>query len=159
MSLLTSIANTLRSLLGSLQSQTNLILVGLLNVVTSLVYKLVSSLPLSLTLKTRYKTLFVGHQIKDTRKHQYVSPNNYSWPFEITYVPNSFDITGFMRKLLTLRYWLQLFTYVRDIVWQTFGFAYQYKQGVVFLLFIDACLTDDEPLWEPIEWSGSSCNS
>jgi hypothetical protein len=26
-------------------------------------------------------------------------------------------------------------------------------RGIVFLLFIDACLTDDEPLWEPIEWS------
>lgn len=25
--------------------------------------------------------------------------------------------------------------------------------GFIFILFIDACLTDDEPLWEPIEWS------
>lgn len=33
------------------------------------------------------------------------------------------------------------------------GFFFYYAQGFVFLLFIDACLTDDEPLWEPIEWS------
>ena len=36
---------------------------------------------------------------------------------------------------------------------RTFSFGFYYIRGVVFLLFIDACLTDDEPLWEPIEWS------
>lgn len=34
-----------------------------------------------------------------------------------------------------------------------FNFSNFYIKGFVFLLFIDACLTDDEPLWEPIEWS------
>jgi hypothetical protein len=28
-----------------------------------------------------------------------------------------------------------------------------YLRGLFVVLFIDACLTDDEPLWEPIEWS------
>lgn len=36
---------------------------------------------------------------------------------------------------------------------KTFGFSFYYIRGFFFLLFIDACLTDDEPLWEPIEWS------
>ena len=36
---------------------------------------------------------------------------------------------------------------------KTFGFGFYYIRGFFFLLFIDACLTDDEPLWEPIEWS------
>jgi hypothetical protein len=36
---------------------------------------------------------------------------------------------------------------------RSFGFSFYYIQGFVFVLFIDACLTDDEPLWEPIEWS------
>jgi len=36
---------------------------------------------------------------------------------------------------------------------KTFGFGFYYLRGFFFLLFIDACLTDDEPLWEPIEWS------
>lgn len=36
---------------------------------------------------------------------------------------------------------------------RTFGFGFYYLRGLFFILFIDACLTDDEPLWEPIEWS------
>ena len=35
----------------------------------------------------------------------------------------------------------------------SFSFGWYYLQGLVFVMFIDACLTDDEPLWEPIEWS------
>lgn len=33
------------------------------------------------------------------------------------------------------------------------GVGFYYIQGLIFVLFVDACLTDDEPLWEPIEWS------
>jgi hypothetical protein len=44
-------------------------------------------------------------------------------------------------------------TQTRDVLLRTFGFGFIYIRGVAFLLFIDACLTDDEPLWEPIEWS------
>ena len=36
---------------------------------------------------------------------------------------------------------------------KSFSFGFLYIQGFAFILFIDACLTDDEPLWEPIEWS------
>jgi hypothetical protein len=36
---------------------------------------------------------------------------------------------------------------------KSFSFGFYYLQGFAFILFIDACLTDDEPLWEPIEWS------
>lgn len=58
-------------------------------------------------------------------------------------------------------YWyLNLYRLASDIIftirlfWQkSFSFGFYYIQGFVFLLFIDACLTDDEPLWEPIEWS------
>ena len=39
------------------------------------------------------------------------------------------------------------------IVYKSFSFSWYYIHGFVFILFIDACLTDDEPLWEPIEWS------
>jgi hypothetical protein len=28
-----------------------------------------------------------------------------------------------------------------------------YIRGLFVIFFIDACLTDDEPLWEPVEWS------
>ena len=45
------------------------------------------------------------------------------------------------------------YEYIRDFSKRTFGFSFFYLQGLALVLFIDACLTDDEPLWEPIEWS------
>lgn len=36
---------------------------------------------------------------------------------------------------------------------RSFSFGFYHLRALVFILFIDACLTDDEPLWEPIEWS------
>lgn len=35
----------------------------------------------------------------------------------------------------------------------TVGDGYYYLRGLFVIFFIDACVTDDEPLWEPIEWS------
>lgn len=46
-----------------------------------------------------------------------------------------------------------LFEHLREVTKRTFGFSVYYMRGLLLLLFIDACLTDDEPLWEPIEWS------
>lgn len=43
--------------------------------------------------------------------------------------------------------------FITDTLKRTFSFGFYYLRGLVFLFFIDACLTDDEPLWEPIEWS------
>ena len=51
------------------------------------------------------------------------------------------------------KYAKALWAYLYDLVLKTFSFGFYYLRGFVFLLFIDACLTDDEPLWEPIEWS------
>ena len=42
-------------------------------------------------------------------------------------------------------------SWLSGVQWRSFSFGFYYIQGVIFLLFIDACLTDDEPLWEPIE--------
>ena len=36
---------------------------------------------------------------------------------------------------------------------RSFSFGFYHLRALVFILFIDACLTDDEPLWEPVEWS------
>ena len=43
--------------------------------------------------------------------------------------------------------------YFGSVINKSFSFGFIYLQGFAFILFIDACLTDDEPLWEPIEWS------
>lgn len=52
-------------------------------------------------------------------------------------------------------YWIKttLINWLSNVVNRSFGFGFYYIQGFIFVLFIDACLTDDEPLWEPIEWS------
>ena len=47
----------------------------------------------------------------------------------------------------------KLSSYVATLFQKSFSFGFLYIQGFAFILFIDACLTDDEPLWEPIEWS------
>ena len=49
--------------------------------------------------------------------------------------------------------WTKLMSYGSSVVNKSFSFGFFYIQGFAFILFIDACLTDDEPLWEPIEWS------
>ena len=46
-----------------------------------------------------------------------------------------------------------IYAWFTNISSRSFGFGFYYIQGFIFVLFIDACLTDDEPLWEPIEWS------
>jgi hypothetical protein len=39
-------------------------------------------------------------------------------------------------------------------VWKsTFGDGFLYLRGLFIIFFIDALITDDEPLWEPVEWS------
>ena len=40
-----------------------------------------------------------------------------------------------------------------DIFKRTIGDGFLYLRGLFIIFFIDACLTDDEPLWEPVEWS------
>lgn len=36
---------------------------------------------------------------------------------------------------------------------KTFGDGFIYIRGLFVIFFVDACLTDDEPIWEPVEWS------
>jgi hypothetical protein len=43
------------------------------------------------------------------------------------------------------------FTSLLDIFKRTFGDGFLYLRGLFILFFIDACLTDDEPIWEPVE--------
>ena len=40
-----------------------------------------------------------------------------------------------------------------EIFRKTLGDGFIYLRGLFFLFFVDACLTDDEPIWEPVEWS------
>lgn len=43
--------------------------------------------------------------------------------------------------------------YALKLFKRTIGEGVIYIRGLFIIFFIDACFTDDEPLWEPIEWS------
>jgi hypothetical protein len=42
------------------------------------------------------------------------------------------------------------FRWVRNFR-QVFGDGFFYLRGIFLICFVDACLTDDEPIWEPVE--------
>jgi len=84
--------------------------------------------------------LYKGYEVTQTRHSQY---NN------ISLTPNYLGLLALLNKFYINEYLLNL----RIIVYKSFSFSWYYINGFIFVLFIDACLTDDEPLWEPIEWS------
>lgn len=47
----------------------------------------------------------------------------------------------------------QALIYLLDVWKRTIGDGFIYLRGLFIIFFIDACLTDDEPIWEPVEWS------
>lgn len=51
------------------------------------------------------------------------------------------------------KYTASAVSYLHDLLAKTCSFGFSYLWGLLFLLMTDACLTDDEPLWEPVEWS------
>jgi len=51
------------------------------------------------------------------------------------------------------KFFYSVYSYFNNLLNTSFSFSFLYLRGFFFILFIDACLTDDEPLWEPIEWS------
>jgi len=64
------------------------------------------------------------------------------------YINNKFFIISknfFLLKKVNVFYFL--------LYKNTIGDGYYYIRGLFIIFFVDACVTDDEPLWEPIEWS------
>ena len=81
-----------------------------------------------------------------------------AWAAKRTPVDNisKFSDNGVMSSDLFTTFKLGYSALIREVIEvyiRSFSFGFYYIQGCVFLLFIDACITDDEPLWEPIEWS------
>jgi len=79
--------------------------------------------------KLRNKKLLINYFFQKTYLSLFYGSNNYLISINYKYY----------YKLLNLN------------LLKTLSFGFYYLQGFVFILFIDACLTDDEPLWEPIE--------
>lgn len=55
----------------------------------------------------------------------------------------SLYFTNFFSFIKHKKYFMGLYS---QVITRVFGFGFYYMRGIVFLLFIDACLTDDEPL-------------
>lgn len=85
-----------------------------------------------------YKAKFVGQQTYTKTIKNFLNIEF------ITNLPSQKHLWNFI---------IDLNNYVSGVVSRSFSFGFIYLQGFMLLLFIDACLTDDEPLWEPIEWS------
>jgi hypothetical protein len=83
--------------------------------------------------------------------------NQFSSNFYNTIVSNPFIFQLYNRTKTQEfdTYWFKsvVLNWITNVFNRSFGFGFYYIQGFIFVLFIDACLTDDEPLWEPIEWS------
>lgn len=43
--------------------------------------------------------------------------------------------------------------FLLDSSYRTFGEGFIYLRGLFIIFFVDSLITDDEPIWEPIEWS------
>jgi len=91
-----------------------------------------------------------------TKVNWTTSPSLFYWLSTPTYFINTFIFspsnifTSFFTQALTLR---NLVTQAFNLFRRTVGEGAFYLKGMFIVFFIDACLTDDEPLWEPIEWS------
>lgn len=62
----------------------------------------------------------------------------------------NFIILNFIKTNLIFK---KFSIYFLDLYKRTFGEGFFYIRGLFIIFFVDACVTDDEPLWEPIEWS------
>jgi hypothetical protein len=94
---------------------------------------------------------YIYHWDKNHKNLQ-VLGNNYKFFFNKFFFPNlKIKILNFFNLIFFYKAVISLKNYIFDSVRRTFSFGFYYLRGVFFLLFIDACLTDDEPLWEPIE--------
>jgi hypothetical protein len=98
---------------------------------------------------------FSKNQTNKAFKDLVVSKRNNKFkitPPKLNFLKNSTNLVSlfglFKTHLLS-----DLFLKIKIIVYKSFSFSWYYLSGFTFILFIDACLTDDEPLWEPIEWS------
>jgi len=107
------------------------------------------------TKKSYIKTILINNQAKNFLKNKqffnnnifnfinFLTFNSFNSPF-ISYFLNLFKI-NFNFKQISIN--------LLDIYKRTFGEGFFYVRGIFIIFFIDACITDDEPLWEPIEWS------
>lgn len=100
--------------------------------------------------------LFVKH-------HQFNHNLNKKFPFTNALFTNIFnDLYKFNFKFSIFFKFIKKFNIIaikQQLIVLKKNFFYIFDEGLIYLrglfivFFVDACITDDEPLWEPIEWS------
>ena len=94
---------------------------------------------------------YIYHWDKNYKNMQLIKGGN-NFIFNKFYFPNiKLKLLNFSNFIFFSKTFFFLKNYTIDNLKRTFSFGFYYLRGIFFLLFIDACLTDDEPLWEPIE--------
>ena len=86
--------------------------------------------------------------------------------FKVEALNHTLSHTKFTTKSTLIHIWVKATTetilhlynsftqYQFNQIWiRFFGIGLFYIYYSIIIMYIDACLTDDEPLWEPIEWS------
>lgn len=69
-------------------------------------------------------------------------------------INQNFSTPYFHTVYKNLQHFLKnLFITLLDTFKRSVGEGFIYLRGLFLIFFIDACLTDDEPIWEPVEWS------
>lgn len=78
--------------------------------------------------------------------------NNYLFFIFFNKSYNTLNLFFMQYRQLKLKKNAIMFNFI-NIYKKSFGEGYVYLRGLFIIFFVDACVTDDEPLWEPIEWS------
>ncbi len=78
--------------------------------------------------------------------------NNFFIFFFYNNLNNTFSYL-ILNLIKTNTHFKNILIYLIDQRKRIFGEGFIFIRGLFIIFFIDACLTDDEPLWEPIEWS------
>ena len=74
----------------------------------------------------------------------------------IFFFKNELDFSFFIFSKINFSYFYKHFNFRQTIVFyykQIISDGFFFLRGLGIIFFIDACVTDDEPLWEPLEWS------
>ena len=86
-----------------------------------------------------------------TMNETYYSTQNNIYKTNTNTITSKIDLSNLFKIKNTFTYTIiflvhKTFLQIQILVYKSFSFSWYYLTGFTFILFIDACLTDDEPL-------------
>lgn len=96
--------------------------------------------------------VYSGKRYRTNRKNHQKLLNFFTYKYGEFFVffKQLFFASFAIRTVIQLKFF---FKKCRKIFTQAMDDGLIYLRGLFIVFFIDACITDDEPLWEPLEWS------